>query len=301
MLFAFPATASAGSSEELVLPPAPSCATPVFTTAPIINSDGYNASSPEIGDGVGGLPTRVLMSGVSFESGTVSIDEVITWDAHIDRATNLDQDNERVLFEFSLDGAVVATSALTTDLVEGPVSAWEIDNLGLVDLPGGADAVSIVHAGGTAAINSVVVTGVCMTFTPTPVPDPEPEPEPVCDDDPATPEPAGGCDLEPDPEPEPEPVCDDDPATPEPAGGCPDPDPTPSCDDDPATPDPAEGCDLLPEPDPDPDPDPTPGGGDQDPPPLAITGAYSDTMAASAMILMILGGSAVFVARRNET
>ena len=274
MLFAFPATASAGSSEELVLPPAPSCATPVFTTAPIINSDGYNASSPEIGDGVGGLPTRVLMSGVSFESGTVSIDEVITWDAHIDRATNLDQDNERVLFEFSLDGAVVATSALTTDLVEGPVSAWEIDNLGLVDLPGGADAVSIVHAGGTAAINSVVVTGVCMTFTPTPVPDPEPEPEPVCDDD---------------------------PATPEPAGGCPDPDPTPSCDDDPATPDPAEGCDLLPEPDPDPDPDPTPGGGDQDPPPLAITGAYSDTMAASAMILMILGGSAVFVARRNET
>ncbi len=311
VLVGFPANAYAESSDELVLPPGPSCAEPAFTTTPALNDGGFNVSDPNLGDGAGGLVTRATFP-VSFGPGTVSLDEIITWDAHIDRDTNLDQTNERVLIEFSLNGAVVAASGPTADLADGPLSAWEINDLGTLTLPDGADSAAVVHAGGSAQINSVVVTSVCLTFAAdAPV---EPEPEPACDDDPTTPEPAEGCpepepeascedgsaDPECDLEPEPEPACDDDPATPEPAEGCPEPEPEPEpvvCDDDPETPEPAEGCDVLPEPEPEPEPQPEPG--DQAPE-LAITGAYSGSMAAGAMILVILGGSAAFVARRNE-
>ncbi len=315
VLVGFPAAAHAGSSDELVLPPASSCTAPAFTTTPLLDDQGYNISNPNLGDGAGGLATRATFP-VSFGPGVVSLDEIITWDAHVDRDTNLDQTNERVLIEFSLDGAVVATSGPTADLADGPLSAWEINDLGTLALPEGADSAAVIHASGTAAINSVVVTSICMTFAEdAPV---LPEPEPACDDDPETPEPAEGCpepepeppsssceDGSPDPEcdlePVPEPACDDDPETPEPAEGCPDPEPEPepepaACDDDPETPEPAEGCDVLPEP---PAPEPEPEPGDQNPE-LAITGAYSGSMAAGAMILLILGGSAAFVARRNE-
>ncbi len=273
LLVGYPATAYAGSSDELALPPGPSCTEPVFTTTPALDASGFNISDPNLGDGAGGLISRTTISGLDFPSGTVSLDEIVTWDAHTDRQNNPDQTNERVVMEFVLDGVVVATSGATTDLLEGPVSAWEINNLGTIDLPDGADAVNLVHVGGTSAINSVVVTSVCLTFVPTPIPEPV-----LCDD--GTVEPEGGCPVPPEPddqEPEPEPVlCDD--GTVEPEGGCP----------------------VPPEPDDqDPEPEPAPPA-DQEPPPLAITGAFSDTMAAAAMILILVGGSTMLVVRRNE-
>ena len=133
------APAYAGSSDELVLPPGASCDVPAFATAPILTEDGFNISEPNLGDGAGGLVTRASFP-VDFGPGTVSLDEIISWDAHIDRDTNLDQTNERVVIEFSLGGEVVATSGPTTDLAEGPLSAWEINDLGTLELPNGADS-----------------------------------------------------------------------------------------------------------------------------------------------------------------
>ncbi len=245
---------------------------------------------------------------LSFEAGTVSLPQVITWDAYQGRENTEVQPSERVRVEFFLGGTHVASSPFTDDLADGVTSASLVSNLGTMELPNGADEVRIVHydwVDTTTTENSLVVTSICLEATPAasadagdaepaperqpepqPAPQPAPEPElpgPTCDDNPATPEPAGGC---PPPEEAPPAVCDDNPETPEPEGGC---TPTPACDDNPETPEPAEGCDKEEE-DQEPAPTPKPGAGDGDQAPeLAVTGSTTENLVAAALILLILG------------
>ncbi len=252
---------------------------------------------------------------LSFEAGTVSLPQVITWDAYEGRENTEVQPAERVRVEFFLEGNHVASSPFTDDLADGVASVSLVSNLGTMDLPNGADEVRIVHYDWfdtTTTENSLVVTALCFEATPASNGDaseePQPEaPAPACDDDPATPEPAEGCPSE-EPSCDDDPsgtdcdqgpaVCDDDPNTPEPAGGC---TPTPACDDDPETPEPAEGCDdeqeeeeeeesEEAEEEQEPAPTPKPGAGDGDQAPeLAVTGSTTETLVAAALILLILG------------
>ncbi len=274
VLVAFPATAFAGTSEDVVRPPGPSCADPIYTTPAVLDANGYN-QSVRLGDGSNELPVTLAIPGQTFEAGAVSLDEVITWDSHIDRETNTDQLNERVVIDFLLNGAVVGTSDASPDLADGVDSAWEISNLGVVNLPDGADAVNLRHVAGTTQINSVVVTSVCVTFVAVA----------TCED--GTAEGPNGCEQAPDCEETPdaegcpqEPDCDVDPD----AEGCPEPPAT--CED--GSVEGPDGCDQAPEPDPNPNP------------PLAITGAYSDLLAAGGMIFVLTGALVTLVANRRE-
>lgn len=235
---------------------------------------------------------------LSLEAGTVSLPQVITWDAFEGRENAEVQPAERVRIEFFLGGNHVASSAFTEDLADGVTSTSAVSNLGVIELPNGADEVRIVHfdwVETTTTENSLVVTSICLEPTPSessdaaaapeapaPEPAPAPAPEPSCEENPA----GEGCDQGPL-------VCDDNPATPDPEGGC---TPTPACDDLPETPEPAEGCDTEEEATEEveeevvPAPTPAPGAGDGDQAPeLAVTGTTTENLIAVSLILLILG------------
>lgn len=306
-----PAEDNSAAIAAIALAPAPAaCAGSLMQMDGKIDPDtGRNVSPVRMGTAPD-LAWFYTVPNLTFEAGTVSLSQVITWDAYLNRTATGVQPAERVRFEFFNGGQHVASTGFTADLADGVESAHAIADLGTVTLPEGSDEVRIVHhdwVSLTSTENSLVVTAACFVSQPAteaPPQDQEPEqpPAPDCNTNPD----AEGCNEAPDCETNPDAegcddeeaplVCDDDPATEDPPGGC-----APSCDDDPGTEAPPEGCedkeddeqDQQPEQPTDDDDDeeqaPAPGPDDNDQQPLAVTGTTTDMVAAAGLILLLLG------------
>jgi|GEM_PF-1830490 len=104
---------------------------------------------------------------------TVSIDEAISWDAYLCRASTGNQPNEQWKVVFKKNGSVVASSSYTGDLATGVTEAEWIGGLGSnIVLPNGADQILLVHyedntygAGSSSSANSVVPVSICISYT----------------------------------------------------------------------------------------------------------------------------------------
>jgi len=161
----------AGGSDQAVHPPRPTCDQPIFTTELVFDADGYvtEASHPRFGTSAELLQVLDVANFTSVGPGSFSLTEVITLDGHRHRATWPDQLNEQVWFEFLLGGVSQGRSALTPDVPDDLRTGWMVADMGVVDLPDGADTLRIHHAGiNPAEVNSLVLYGLCGGFTPTP-------------------------------------------------------------------------------------------------------------------------------------
>lgn len=163
--------ADAGTSDELAQPPAASCDSPLFESPYTYSDDGF-ASNPIRFGSSGSLLRSLSLPDTSFGPGNVQIDEIVTFDGHVERAAQV-QPNEQVRIEFRLDGEIVATTGSTDDLADGTTSAWNAMSLGSVELALGATEVVIVHHGanGNPAADSLGVTSICASFTPQQAPE----------------------------------------------------------------------------------------------------------------------------------
>ncbi len=156
-----------GSSDDLVAPPAPDCATGsiVLVEEVSFTAAGSPIEAPVLGVG-NGLETELELSDFDeVDPGILEITEIITYDAHTGRALWPVQDNERVAIEFLLDGEVVGATDFTPDLEDGVNSAWVVAELGEVELAEGADEARIVHFNEANNNDSVVVASACATFS----------------------------------------------------------------------------------------------------------------------------------------
>ena len=173
-----PATSS-GTSDELVAPPSlSSCNNTAFLPSIAFEADGTPIGVPRLGVGPG-LVTSFEISISPLGPGTISLDEVITYDGHAERDTLSAQPDEKVRIEFLLDGNVQAVTRLTPDVPDSTLSAWVTSDLGSHDLPNGANALRVVHSSAQTGQNSVVISAICGSHTP--VDAPAAATPPVCD------------------------------------------------------------------------------------------------------------------------
>lgn len=109
-----------------------------------------------------------INTGISLPAGTYNL-VVKTWDGYsteeYTRLDHADQPNERVQVNFAVDDNKGGASDVTSDLADGVLWADATTNLGVIGLPLGAQAVSIVGVG-----DSVVPVGLCLTAVVEPEP-----------------------------------------------------------------------------------------------------------------------------------
>ena len=161
---------TSGGSDQVAQPPRPTCDHPMFTSNLVVDADGFitEASRPRFGTSPELLQVLDVPSFAPVGPGGFSLNEVITLDGHRHRATWPDQVNEQLWFEFLLDGVSQGRTALTPDVPDAVRTGWMIADMGVVELPNGADTLRVHHAGiNPAEINSVVLYGLCGRLTPT--------------------------------------------------------------------------------------------------------------------------------------
>lgn len=151
--------------DGVVGPPGAPCGSPVWTTAVSFVPNGWPISNPRFGSGPGMVGSATI-AGLSYPPGTVTVNAVITWDGHPIRHDQ-SQASESVRLEFASPSGVVATG-LTPDLADNVASASSSAGLGTFDLSEGATEVRVVHSGAGGSENSVVVSAICLSFTPAP-------------------------------------------------------------------------------------------------------------------------------------
>ena len=161
-----------GGSDELVPPPSPTCDDLVFITEVSFDAEGNPIDIPRFGS----TPDLTQVFDVpGFEPvgpGAVELNEVIVYDGHFGRVLGPAQLQEQVFFEFLLDGVVQATTPLTPDVPDAQRTGWHDVDMGIYEVPNGADTLRIRHVGGDPAeINSVVVSALCGRFVETQVDD----------------------------------------------------------------------------------------------------------------------------------
>ncbi len=152
-----------GSSDDLVPPPAPDCDDLVFLTEVTFSDQGVPLGIPRLGVGFGLVTSFVVPDFEPIGPSIIALDEVITFDGHTGRDIWPAQLNERVKFEFLLDGVVQVATPFTPDLPDDSVSAWLDVDMGTYELPNGADALRIVHFSDPNNTDSVVVSALCGT------------------------------------------------------------------------------------------------------------------------------------------
>ncbi|NNK80513.1 MAG: hypothetical protein HKO93_03360, partial [Flavobacteriales bacterium] len=110
---------------------------------------------------------------VEFEGPvTISIDEVVSWDAYTNRPNTGNQPNEQWSLAFFKNGSLVYSSSYTDDLPTGVVNAEWIGSLDQdIFLADGVDEIKIVHyeddtygVGSSSSANSVVPVSVCISY-----------------------------------------------------------------------------------------------------------------------------------------
>ncbi len=102
----------------------------------------------------------------------VSIDEAISWDGYLSRASTGDQPNEQWRVVFKKNGNIVASSSYTGDLNTGVMADEWVGSLGSdIYLPQGADEIIIAHyensqygTGSAPSANSVVPVSICISY-----------------------------------------------------------------------------------------------------------------------------------------
>lgn len=151
-----------GDDPKVVLPPACTAGdvrwNATGTPASIMATYGMS------GTGV----TERTIPGMKVPAGTVTVVQVVGYDAYEDRATAEPQGFEQVRLSFYKDGNLVTSSYASDDLRDNVTSAWWVGGLGTFELPNGADEVRVQHAAkfdGVAGDNGLAAAGVCLQTT----------------------------------------------------------------------------------------------------------------------------------------
>ncbi|NNC82298.1 MAG: hypothetical protein HKN79_01875, partial [Flavobacteriales bacterium] len=168
------------SVENCVLPPSsPTCSAGSFlweNTIDVSNLSGSNGIPQADVRLVDGNVTCYTIPGpypAAFSGPvTLSIDEVVSWDAYTTRPNTGNQPNEQWSLVFFKNGSIVYSSQYTQDLLTGVVNAEWVGALDQdIYLPNGADEIKIVHyeddnygVGSTSSANSVVPVSVCLSY-----------------------------------------------------------------------------------------------------------------------------------------
>jgi hypothetical protein len=172
-----------GGSDELVAPPSPTCDDLVLLSEVTFSEAGVPLSIPRMGVGDGLVTSYDVPNFEPVGAGTLVLDEVITFDGHVGRDIWPAQPNERVQFEFLLDGVSQVITPFTPDLPDDTLSAWLDLDMGAYQLPNGADALRILHYNDPGNTDSVVVSALCgrLLDPDDEVPGPDPTVAPTTD------------------------------------------------------------------------------------------------------------------------
>ncbi len=151
---------SGTSTDPTVLPPDPNCGDPIPVS--VLTGDESNSlSPPRFGIGGGMVPTAEVS--IDLPAGRYRI-ESVTVDRYDIRATTGLQANEQVRLRFFSGATEQDVTPYTVDLADGFEAAWAVSDLGIVELPDGADRIVVEHYGHDNAINSpdsLKVSSIC--------------------------------------------------------------------------------------------------------------------------------------------
>jgi SdrD B-like domain/Secretion system C-terminal sorting domain len=150
--------------------PSPTCAAGSFLWNQTINQTN---GTPSVVRLVGGTTNSYTIPVASYPAAfsgavTINITDVVSYDGYSGRNT-VTQTNERWRIVFKKAGAVVQSTAYTTDVPDLQTQGYWRGALGSgISLPNGTDEIVIEHinvAGGTTGPGSVVPVSICMSYS----------------------------------------------------------------------------------------------------------------------------------------